>query len=226
MPALALFFYNHAHNSDGLCIKQKRRRVCLTPVSLQLGTDAQVVSFFFLKASIQSMSCLLYELLTTTFHRLGQVACTALPGRPFVCVDPQTPCPSVCESGFKICGLQRGGDGRLLIGPDGLPLPNCFPADQAGTMCDQTNIRPLPANFTGGNGLGRWDYVRLNGTSDGQSDVGIIAEIGSEPFAGAPAFFGGNGTDPTVVVKVRNNSPSTLFILCHEFSTVRRFRSC
>ena len=138
------------------------------------------------------MSCLWYQLLTTTFHRLGQVACTASPGRPFVCVDPQTRCPLVCESGFKACGLLRV-DGRLVIGPGGLPLPNCVPADQAGTICDPTNIRPSPANFTGGNGLGRWDPVRLNGTSDGQSDVGIIAEIGSEAFAGGP-------TDPPSLV--------------------------
>ena len=108
------------------------------------------------------MSCLWYQLLTTTFHRLGQVACTASPGRPFVCVDPQTRCPVVCESGFKACGLQHV-DGRLVIGPGGLPLPNCVPADQAGTICDPTNIRPSPANFTGGNGLGRWDAVRLMG---------------------------------------------------------------
>lgn len=171
------------------------------------------------------MSCLWHELLTISFHRLGQVACTASPGRPFVCVDPQTRCPSVCEPGFKACGLQRV-DGRFVIGPGGLPLPNCVPADQAGTMCDQTNIRPLPANFTGGDGLGRWDPVRLNGTSDGQSDVGVIAEIGSEAFAGGPTFFGGNGSDPTIVVKVRNNALSTLFISYHEFSTVRRYRSC
>ena len=144
------------------------------------------------------------KLFKCNVHFTGQVSCPALPGRPFICVAPQIPCPAVCPPNSKVCGLRRDR-GQLVLGSDGLPLPNCVPIGDAA-VCDQINVRPLPANFTGGNGLVRWDPVRLNGTSDDGSNVGSVGEIGSETYAGGPAFFGGNGSDPAVVVKVNNNS--------------------
>ena len=96
-------------------------------------------------------------------------------------------------------------NGRIVNGTDGLPLPNCIPADSAGSsLCDQPNIRPMPANFTGGNGMERWNTMQLNGTSDKDGrNAGAVAEIGSDPFSGGPAFFAGNGSDSKVRVQVR-----------------------
>ena len=88
-----------------------------------------------------------------------------------------------------------------MIGGDGRPVPNCV-LDVNANLCDQPSIRPLPSNFTGGNGLGRWNPVRLNGVDSTGSNVGSVAEIGCDAVAGTPAFFAGNGSDASVVVKV------------------------
>jgi hypothetical protein len=99
-----------------------------------------------------------------------------------------------------VCGLQRVG-GQLVVGSDGFPLPNCVSASER--FCDQPNTRPLPANVTGGNGIERWTAIMLNGTSDTDGvNVGVIAEIGSDPFVGGSTFFTGNGSDSTIAVQV------------------------
>ena len=131
----------------------------------------------------------------------GEVECPALPGRPLICVNPNTPCQSACQRGYKVCGLQRV-NGQLVIGADGRPLPNCV-LDANATLCDQPSIRPLPSNFTGGNGLASWNPIRLDGTDSAGSKVGSIAEIGCDAVSDTPAFFAGNGSDASVVVKVR-----------------------
>ena len=106
----------------------------------------------------------------------------------------------MCPQGQKACGLQRVG-GQLVVGSDGFPLPNCVSASEG--FCDQPNIRPLPANFTGGNGIERWTAIRLNGTSDTDGvNVGVIAEMGSDPFVGGSTFFAGDGSDSTIAVQV------------------------
>ena len=145
------------------------------------------------------------HLFTNVFCFLaGEVQCPAIPGRPLICAAPNTPCPSACEDGFSVCGLKRV-DGQLVVGSDGRPLPNCV-ASASATLCNQPSIRPLPSNFTGGSGSGSWDSVRLNGTDSAGANVGSVAEIGSDASPGVPAFFGGNGTDPNIVVKVRKSA--------------------
>jgi hypothetical protein len=145
-----------------------------------------------------------YEIVSNIAPPTGQVACPAAPGRPFNCVDADASCPPLCGPGLQVCGLRRV-NGQLVNGTDGFPLPNCVPVQSAGSsLCDQPNIRPLPANFTGGNGMQRWNTMRLNGISDkdGQN-AGAVAEIGSDPFSGGPAFFAGNGSDSKIQVQVR-----------------------
>jgi hypothetical protein len=158
------------------------------------------------------------------FRLAGEVQCPAVPGSPIICVNPSQSCPSACAPGFKVCGLQRV-DGLLVVGSDRRPLPNCVLADTKATLCDQPSIRPLPSKVQGGNGLGRWDSVRLNGTSADGSNVGSIAEIGSDAFSGGPTFFAGNGSDPSVSVNVRAALQNGL-ASCHHFATVYRHRCC
>ncbi len=162
------------------------------------------------------------QLSVYTFLLPGQTACPAVPGRPLICVNSASVCPSACLEGFKVCGLKRV-EGRLVIGADGLPVPNCVRIQDAGSaLCDQPNIRPLPADITGGSGAGGWNSTRLNGTTDDGRSVGSIAEIGSDTFSDGPIFFAGNGSgDTTSVVKVSvivvrcSCNASQHFAVCH-----------
>ena len=79
----------------------------------------------------------------------------------------------------------------------------------------------MPANFTGGSGgsLG-WTPVQLSGTLPNGSSAGVIASIGSDGYSGGPAYFAGNGSDATVVVKVLvtcSTATSRLYF-CHCFA--------
>ena len=44
--------------------------------------------------------------------------------------------------------------------------------------------------------------MQLSGTFPNGSSAGVIASIGSDGYSGGPAYFAGNGSDSTVVVKV------------------------
>ncbi len=138
-----------------------------------------------------------------------------------ICADSLSACPPPsCPAGQIICGLQRV-DGRLVVGTDGLPLPNCV-MQSAGSGCDQPTVRPSPANITGGSGSASWSPVALNGTTDDGRDAGSIAEIGNDSFGGGPTFFAGNGTDSTAVVKVKHVFLNTVAVRHHRFAVHRR----
>ena len=134
----------------------------------------------------------------------------ACPGRPFVCVGPEDSCvsasgPWLCPIDRSVfCGLQRDDSGKLIVGSDGLPVPNCVSAtDASSAACGRPGIKPLPTNLTGGSGSSQgWDALHVSGTLPGGSSAGIIASIGSDGYSGGPAYFAGNGSDATVIVKV------------------------
>ena len=131
-------------------------------------------------------------------------------GRPFVCVGPEQSCGSVpgpwlCPANRSVfCGLQRDGSSKLRIGSDGLPVPTCVAStDASAAACGRPGIKPLPANLTGGSGGSQgWTPIQLSGTFPNGSSAGVIASIGSDGYSGGPAYFAGNGSDSTVVVKV------------------------
>jgi hypothetical protein len=149
------------------------------------------------------------------------VSCPPVPGRNLICADSLSACPPPsCQPGFIVCGLQRV-DGRLVVGTDGLPLPNCvLQNDSSG--CDQPTVRPSPASFTGGSGSASWSPVALNGTTDDGKNAGSVAEIGNDSFGGGPTFFAGNGTDPTAVVKVKNVLLNYVAVRHHHLAVRRR----
>ena len=134
-----------------------------------------------------------------------EISCPTLPGRPVTCVNPQRQtCPSRCGAGLIPCGLMRREDGKLLVGSDGSPLPNCVTPDSSSALCNQPNFRPLSTNFTGGNSSSTWIPIQIQGTSDNDgSNAATIASIGSSivPNSGIPAFFAGDD-DRTVAVEV------------------------
>ncbi len=102
------------------------------------------------------------------------------------------------------CGLQRDGSGKLIIGSDGLPVPSCVAStDSSAAVCRQLGIRPLPTNLNGGSGGSQgWTPFQLSGILPNGSSAGVIASIGSDGYSGGSAYFAGNGSDATVVVKV------------------------
>jgi hypothetical protein len=102
------------------------------------------------------------------------------------------------------CGLQRDGSGKLNFGSDGLPVPICVASTDANAAaCGRPGIKPQPANFTGGSGGSQgWTAVQLSGILPNGSSAGVIASIGSDGYSGGSAYFAGNGSDATVVVKV------------------------
>ena len=127
-----------------------------------------------------------------------------------ICADSLLACPVLCQPGYIVCGLQRV-DGRLVVGTEGLPLPNCV-MQNASSGCNQPTVRPSPASFTGGSGSESWIPVPLNGTTDDGKYAGSVAEIGNDSFGGGPTFFAGNGTDATAVVKVKHALPNNVAV--------------
>jgi hypothetical protein len=103
-----------------------------------------------------------------------------------------------------VCGLQRDGSGKLIMGSDGLPLPHCILSTSASAdACGRLGLKPLPANLTGGSGSSQgWAAVQIKGILPDGSPAGVIANIGSDGYSGGPAYFSGNGSDTTEVVKV------------------------
>jgi hypothetical protein len=148
------------------------------------------------------------------------VSCPSLPGRPLICADSLLECPVLCQPGYIVCGLQRV-DGRLVVGTEGLPLPNCV-MQNASSGCVQPTVRPSPANITGGSGSQSWSPIALSGTTDDGRDAGSIAEIGNDSFGGGPTFFAGNGTDATAVVKVKHVLLNNVTVRHHHFAVRRR----
>jgi hypothetical protein len=55
--------------------------------------------------------------------------------------------------------------GRLVVGTEGLSLPNCA-MQNASSGCIQPTVRLSPASFTVGSGSASWNPVALNGTTD------------------------------------------------------------
>ena len=102
-----------------------------------------------------------------------------------------------------MCGLQRDGSGKLNFGSDGLPVPICVASTDANAAaCGRPGIKPQPASFIGGSGGSQgWTAVQLSGIFHNGSSAGVIASIGSDAYSGGPAYFAGNGSDATVVVK-------------------------
>ncbi len=147
---------------------------------------------------------------------LGLIAC---PGRPHVCIRPEESCltapgPWMCSSAnHTVCGLQRDGSGKLVIGSDGSPVPNCILSTDANAdACGQLGLKPLPANLTGGSGSSQgWPAVEMSGILPNGSPAGVIANIGSDGYSGGPAYFVGNGSDTTEVVKVFRCSCKKLY---------------
>ncbi len=149
------------------------------------------------------------------------MSCPSVPGRNLICADSLSACPPPsCPPGFIVCGLQRV-DARLVVGTDGLPLPNCVMQNNS-SGCDQPTVRPSPASFTGGSGSASWSPVALNGTTDDGRNAGSVAEIGNDSLGGGPTFFAGNGTDPTAVVKVKNVLLNYVTVRHHRFAVRRR----
>ncbi len=121
-------------------------------------------------------------------------------------MKPEDSCPVACGPGLKGCGLQRV-NGRLVLGADGLPLPNCVSESEAAPECEQPNVTPSPLRFMGGSGStnngANFLTMPLNGTSGADMNTGVIGEIGSDAYADGPIFYAGNGTDATVAVQVK-----------------------
>lgn len=152
----------------------------------------------------------------------------ACPGRPFVCVRPEDSCVSIsgpwlCPTDRSVfCGLQRDDSGKLLVGSEGLPVPNCVSAtDASAAACGRQGIKPLPTNLTGGSGSSQgWDALYVSGRLPSGSSAGVIASIGSDGYSGGPAYFAGNGSDATVVVKVSHTFIKSVLLsllLCIQF---------
>lgn len=157
--------------------------------------------FFLLRRPIFFAKYDFIHLLQTEYAPAVQIPCPSLPGRPLVCVKASESCPSVCPSGFRACGLKRLG-GQLVTDSSGLPQPECVESRSSSFACDLTDVRPLSANFTGGDGKSGWAPVRLNGTSSDGSKFLMIAEIGSEVYAQGPSFSTGNQDQIVQVVLI------------------------
>jgi hypothetical protein len=144
---------------------------------------------------------------THAYETLGLIAC---PGRPHVCIRPEESClsapgPWLCSAAnHTVCGLQRDGSGKLITGSDGSPVSNCVsPTDAGADVCGRPGSKPLPANLTGGSGSSQgWAAVPITGILPNGAPAGVIANIGSDGYSGGPAYFAGNGSDTTEVVKV------------------------
>ncbi len=80
-------------------------------------------------------------------------------------------------------------------------MPNCV--STVDDACGRPGLKPLPANLTGGSGSSQgWAAVQMSGILPNGSPAGVIANIGSDGYSGGPAYFTGNGSDATGVVKV------------------------
>jgi len=143
-------------------------------------------------------------------HACATAGLIACPGRPHVCIRPEESCllapgPWLCPTvNHTVCGLQRDGSGKLVIGSNGSPVPNCIlSTDTSADACGRLGLKPLPANLTGGSGSSQgWAAVQMSGILPSGSPAGVIANIGSDGYSGGPAYFVGNGSDSTEVVKV------------------------
>ena len=112
------------------------------------------------------------------------------------------------------CGLQRDSSGKLVIASDGLPVPTCVASTEvSAAACGRQGIKPLPADLAGGSGSSQgWTPLQVTGIFPNGSSAGVVASIGSDSYSGGPTYFAGNGSDPTIVVKVCDCGVAIVFL--------------